>query len=100
MTKEEVFEYIEKARSMGLKSIEVNGIKVEFQSKIVREVKANTESIGDDMKAEDLVMPPNPYDVLTDEEILFWSSDRGIELEMERRKEQLDAIKRTEDFKE
>lgn len=94
MTKQELLEFIKEAKALGLKSIEVDGVKVEFNDGNQKEPLAQDAR---DLDAKDLVAPPNPYDELTDEEILFWSSDYGHELAAKRKKEQEDNIKRKED---
>lgn len=80
MTKAEALELIKEAKSLGLKSIEIDGLKVEFNSSEIPIIK-------EDINDEELVAPMSKYDQLTDEEILFWSSGYGYELEKEKLKE-------------
>lgn len=101
MTKQEILDLIKDARDMGLKSIEIEGIKVEFNSNpssIQKPAENRPETMNNsEVLAEDLVAKPNPFDELTEEEILYWSSDYGVELAEARRKEQLDAIQRKQE---
>ena len=102
MTKDEILQLIKDTKELGLKSLEVDGVKIEFGDVEVVTKSENHDNIvtDEEPKAEDLVVPPSPYDQLTDEEILYWSSDYGQELELARKKEQEDNIKRASDDKE
>lgn len=97
MTKQEIFEIIKEAKELGLRSIEIDGIKVEFNDSNKNDQKRYLEPSEVTPEAKDLVAPPSPYDELTDEEILFWSSDYGPELERQRKKEYEDNVKRNSD---
>lgn len=94
MTKQEILELIKDAKELGLKSLEVDGIKVEFTNDTQSDQVGKDSKIPDDQKAEDLIAKPNPYDELTDDEILYWSSGYGVELSEQRKKEQQDNIQR------
>lgn len=94
MTKQEILELIKDVKELGLKSIEIEGIKVEFTNNTQTDSVGKNSKVPDDQKAEDLVAKPNPYDELTDEEILYWSSGYGIELSEQRKQEQSDALQR------
>jgi hypothetical protein len=94
MTKNEILELIKEAKELGLKSIKIGDISVEFNSVEETTKKAIENNLSGELEAKDLVAPPNKYDELTDEEILFWSSDYGYELEAARKKEQEDSIRR------
>lgn len=98
MTKDEMIEAIQLAKDMGAKSVEVNGIKIEFPV-IITKSKTDEKSVDDEITIDpkDLVAPPSPYDELTDEEVLFWSSGYGIELAEMRMKEREDNIRRLHD---
>lgn len=98
MTKDEMIEAIQLAKDMGAKSVEVNGMKIEFPA-IVTRPKVDEKLLEDEITIDpkDLVAPPNPYDELTDEEVLFWSSGYGIELAEMRMKEREDNIRRLHD---
>lgn len=87
MTKQEIIEFIKETKELGLKSIEVDGVKVEFSDK-QQSLKVN-ESIED----KDLVADLPKWEQLTDEEILFWSSDYGLELENKKREEYERSLK-------
>lgn len=94
MTKQEILDLIKDAKELGLKSIEIEGIKVEFTNDTQTSQMGKIGEIPDDQKAEDLIAKPSPYDELTDDEILYWSSGYGVELSEQRKKEQQDNIQR------
>lgn len=95
MTKDEMIEAIQLAKDMGAKSVEVNGMKIEFPT-LVTKPKVDEKLLEDEITIDpkELVAPPSPYDELTDEEVLFWSSGYGIELAEMRMKEREDNIRR------
>ncbi len=93
MTKQELLELIIAAKELGLKSLEVDGVKVEFNTN--ESVKNRyLEGEQETLEAKDLVAPISKYDELTDEEILYWSSDYGKELQERRLKEQQENAQR------
>lgn len=94
MTPKETLELIQQLKEMGADSIEVNGVKVNF-TKV--DTKITTKTSENDLTAEELVAKPNKYDELTDDEILYWSSGYGQELEAERKKEQEDNLTRKQE---
>lgn len=95
MTKQETLELIHQLREMGAESIEVNGVKVNFTN---TPQKASLNK--DDVPEDELVAKPSPFDQLTDEEILFWSTDYGTELESKRRLEHDESILRQKEKEE
>lgn len=66
MNKEKLAMALEFAKENALTSIEVDGIKIDLSHAFV------PVELPDDGK--DLKQPETPYDQLTDEEILFWST--------------------------
>ena len=93
MTKEEILQIIKDLKEMGAKRIEVEGIIIEFNEELKSEHKPKELSDPIEPEYKDLIASPSPFDELTDEEILFWSSDYGKELENKRRKELEDSKK-------
>lgn len=64
------------AKEHGLKSIEVDGIKMELG-----EPRPDPNAEIPDLKAEELVAALSPFDEMTDEEVLFWSTPHYDELQ-------------------
>ncbi len=96
MTKQELLELIKESKELGLRSLKIDGVEFEFEtsSKQSQLLPVNDETSNIVVEAKDLVALPNKYDELTDDEILFWSSDYGVELEAARKKEQQDELQR------
>ncbi len=90
MTREEFLMRVKDAKELGAESITIDGITINFPKV---EVKTPIQSSGD-LDAKDLVAPPSKWDELTDDEILFWSSGYGLELEQERKREKAEEDKR------
>ncbi len=95
MTKQELLELIKESKDLGLHSLKIDGVEFEFETsnKQPQNIPVS-DDIGNILEAKDLVALPNKYDELTDDEILFWSSDYGVELEAARKKEQQDELQR------
>lgn len=90
MTKTEVLELIKEAKELGVSSLKVDGVEIEFSREQSADIpkKKVSENETADLQAKDLVAPPSPFDILTDQEILFWSCGYGVELEEQRKNEQ------------
>ena len=82
-TKEQIIEIIETARNLGVTSVEIDGVKYDIASKPTVKV----EAVSQDVSYKDLMAEPSPFDQLSDEEILFWSSGYGVELENKKNEE-------------
>lgn len=80
MDKRERIELIEEAKAMGLKSITIEGIVYEFGEPV------KGGGYVADTKAEDLIKPLSVFEEMTDEEILYWSTPYGLELEAKRKR--------------
>lgn len=76
-TKEEIKEILESARDLHLESVEIEGIKYTLGKNIGFPRKAHVE----ELKAEEMVKPLSPLDEMTDEEIMYWATPYGVELE-------------------
>ena len=94
MTKQEILELIKEAKELGLKSIKIGDIAVEFNSVEESTPKKGYITPQQELEADDLVKPISPLDELSFEEILFWSSDYGIELEQAKIRDNMDAAQR------
>lgn len=88
MTKTELLDFIKEAKELGLKSIEIDGVKIEFIENPQKVIKQDNIDPNIELKPEDIVVPMSKYDQLTDEEILFWSTGYGVELQEEKEREQ------------
>lgn len=96
MTNDELMDLIAKAKQLGLKSLKVGDMYLEFHPDTTEKPETVPTSVAKpqaeeipDLTANDLVAPPSPYDQLSDQEILFWSSDYGVELERQRQQDRI-----------
>lgn len=96
MTKQEILELIKEAKALGLKSLEVDGMKVEFNSND-KTPSQQPATVQEELTAEELVAKPGPLDEYTDEEILFWSSDYGLDLAAAKTKEHMEKLQRKQE---
>lgn len=91
MTKEERFNIINEAYEFGLTSVTIDGVKYEWQAK----KRPNSEV--PDLEASELIKEMSPFDGLSEEDILYWSSPHydtiqaEKELKAKHAKEQLDG---------
>lgn len=92
MTKLEILEFIKEAKELGLKSIEIEGVKVEF-GEPSQPVEVNAVE-PEELTAKDLMASLDKFEEISEEEILFWSSDYGLELEAQRKREKEESIAR------
>lgn len=92
MTKQEILDLVKECKDLGLKSIEIDGHKFEFHDNIptTKEIKEDSS----ELTYEQLISKPSPYDELTDEEILFWSTDYGQELAEQRKTQKQEELER------
>lgn len=88
----EILELLKQAKELGVKKVEINGMKFEFEDKL--EASA-PESVPNDQELtyKDLVAAPSPFDELTDEEVLYWSSEYGKELAEQRKADYEESLK-------
>lgn len=73
------------AKDNGLQSIEVEGIRMELPLKQMAPPHSPSIAVPE-MKAEELLKPMSPFDELTDEEVLFWSTNHYDELQAKKAK--------------
>lgn len=93
MTKEEIIELIKEAKELGLKSLKIGDILVEFNIEHSNE-KVSPTIYKEHLKDEELVAPLSKLDQLTDEEILYWSTSYGQELEHRKKQEHEQNIRK------
>jgi hypothetical protein len=85
MNQEKLFQAIEFAKANGLKSIEVDGIKMEIGTPAIVNLEPQQD---EDLKR---VFLNNPFEDMTDEEILYWATPYYDQLQ-EQKKLRQDAI--------
>lgn len=95
MNKDEIITLIKEAKLLGLKSLEVDGIKVEFCTIDPDTIKKPELLEQTPQEYKDLISPLSKYDELSDEEILYWSCDHGKTLEEQKKQEQIDNLNKS-----
>ena len=83
MNAQEILEVIEGLKKIGAKSAKVEGIEVEFYKD---EQPLPEPEMLEGSSYEDYYAKPHPLDILSDEEILLWSTSYGEELEVQKKK--------------
>lgn len=91
MTKQERLEIINDAKEMGLTSVTIDGVKYEWS------VTSRAYGPVLDTDASDLIKEMSPFDGLSEEDILYWSSpyydqiQADKDLKAKHAKEQIDG---------
>lgn len=78
MTAGEVLQILEKAKDLGITHLKMNGIEADYAPRVSQ--KHGSETVPD-LKPEEIVALPSPFDNLSDEELLFYATPYGLELE-------------------
>lgn len=82
MQTQEILELVKQAKELGVKKVSINGIDFEFgEVTVSKPIEVNT------VNEKELVAKPDKYSEMTDEEVLFWASGYGLELEEKRNQE-------------
>ncbi len=81
MTKEERLERIQEAKELGLKSITIEGVTYELQ--ITYNPNIVTPNLSED-QIKALMNPASPFDELSDDEVLFWSTPHYDEIQKQK----------------
>lgn len=70
MIKEQRIELINEAKELGMKSITIDGVVYEIAT---AHKKVEAEVLTDD-QVKELLVPASPFDDLSDEEVMYWST--------------------------
>lgn len=71
-TDEEIKAIIERAKQIGCASVEIDGVTYNlYQGDVVTN---SSTKIVPDMEAKELVVPLSPFDEMSEDEILYWST--------------------------
>lgn len=76
---------INKAKELGLSSIKFGDTELHFNQSETKSVQNVTVP---DLEAKDILAPPSPFDDLTDQDILYWSTPYFEELQAEKTRKQ------------
>lgn len=88
MTPKQQMNLIKQAKDLGLASIKIGDVEIVF-SKDRTEQKTHAVP---DLEAKDILVPPSPFDDITEEEILYFATPFYDELQAIKNKKQ-EAIK-------
>lgn len=82
-TAEEVMKLMDHAKELGISKIKVEGFEAELSHLNQTPAPAQTGTIADlsDEEIRELVIPPSPFDDLSDEEILYFATPYYDELQ-------------------
>ncbi len=81
MNWDDIKQQIELAKTMGCKSVTIAGTVYDLG-----DIHKAAVPIPDNLKLEDIYKEDDPFEGLTEEEILMWSTPYGMELEEKRLK--------------
>lgn len=82
-TIEEIETILSHFKNLGLKSVTIDGITYEF-----KDLEKIVNPYVPELKPEEIVKPLSPFDELTEEEILYWATPYGKELEARKKAQQ------------
>lgn len=78
-TDEEIQKILDTAKSRGIASVVIDGVTYNLY-KEDQVINPNTKVVPD-MEAKDIFAPMSPFDELSEDEVKYWSTPYGVELE-------------------
>lgn len=85
LTAAEILQVLERAKELGVTSVEVEGFKAQIPLAVQPTAPAETV---EDFKPEDAMAALDPWSDLSEEEITYWSCPHGGALEEEKKRKQ------------
>lgn len=89
LTAAEILQILEKAKEIGVSNIEVEGFKAQIPS---TQQATPPAEVVEDFKPEEAMAPLDPWSDLSEEEITYWATPHGAELEQRKKDAQDRAL--------
>lgn len=78
-TDEEIQKILETAKQRGIASVVIDGVTYNLYKEDI--VTNDRTKVVPDLEAKDIVAPMSPFDDLSEDEVMYWHSPYGSELE-------------------